>query len=164
MGCGGEEIFLHLVQIDVIGRHIRKQQVLVAVVNVKQRRALLPFLQGQRKLCPEAVPGIVNNVNGNIRMNLHVGFCHLSEQVRRIPEPPFQRHRLAVVYQVVGIVGNMVPHHFQPFVRLGVHNPFRMLSGGFGAASAQGQDQNRRQAGRPQFLFHVHPSICLFLC
>ena len=104
--------------IDVVGLHIVKEQILIAVVDVEKRRPFLFSLQGQGEFGKKSVPRIVDHIDCDIGMYLFICLCYAAKHIFRCPDPPVDGNRIAVVYKVVGIVGHIFTHDVQTFVCL----------------------------------------------
>ena len=118
MGRSGRIICNEVICADVIRFYIVEEQMLVAVMYIKERRAFLIPLKGKGKFGKESIPRVVDDINSYIGMNLLISFSDTAEHILCCPDPPVNSDGFAVVDKMVGIVRDIVPHDLQTFVRL----------------------------------------------
>ena len=111
---------------------------LVAVMYIKECRSFFFSLKSKGKFGKETVPRIVDHVDGHVGMNLLISFGDTSEHILCCPDPPVDGDGLAVVDKMVGIIGDIVAHNFQTFVRLCVLYALRSPAS-FTSAAASGE-------------------------
>ena len=74
---------------------------MVGVVDVEDRGALVP-LEGEGQLDPVVVPGLVDDLDLDVGVDLPVGVGEGGELLLAVPQPPLQGDGLAVVDQEIG--------------------------------------------------------------
>ena len=115
-GCGGVVGFQRL-GVDIIIRCVWTNQRIVRVVDVENGRTVFAF-QSQRQFGPVIVPGNIHRFDGDVRIHLRVGLNHLVDRIRVLaaPAPVFELDWLAVVHEMIGVVGDGVADNVKPFV------------------------------------------------
>ena len=101
---------------------VRAEQGILGVVDVEQHGGVLVALERERGLDPVVAPSHLRDLEGDVRVDLLVLVEHGDHRVSAFvaPGPVAQFDGLAVVDQVVGVVGDGVAHDGQALVGLGV--------------------------------------------